>query len=50
MSLRVRASGLHFLFSVSIALLTGFLVFLVWYPHPYAALAGGGSVCHVGGH
>lgn len=41
MSLRVRASGLHFLISASIALLASLLVFLVWYPSPYSTLAGG---------
>ncbi|MDP1741149.1 TfpX/TfpZ family type IV pilin accessory protein [Polaromonas sp.] len=41
MSLRVRASGLHFLISASIALLASLLVFLVWYPSPYATFSGG---------
>jgi hypothetical protein len=41
MSLRVRASGLHFLISASIALLSSLLVFLLWYPSPYPTLAGG---------
>lgn len=44
MSLRFRASGLHFLISASIALLSGLLVFLVWYPSPYPTLAGGLSL------
>lgn len=41
MRLRVRVSGLHFLVSASIALLSSLLVFLVWYPSPYPTLAGG---------
>lgn len=41
MNLRVRASGLHFLISASIALLSSALIFLIWYPPPYAMLAGG---------
>ena len=41
MSLRARASGLHFLISAGIALLASLLVFLVWYPSPYATFSGG---------
>ena len=41
MNLRARASGLHFLFSAVVALLSGVIVFLVWYPPPYTSLAGG---------
>ena len=41
MSLRARASGLHFLISAGIALLASLLVFLVWYPSPYAMFSGG---------
>lgn len=41
MNRRARASGLHFLFSAVVALLSALIVFLVWYPPPYANLAGG---------
>ena len=41
MEFRLRASGLHFLISAAIALIFGLLVFLVWYPPPFAMLAGG---------
>ena len=41
MNRRARASGLHFMFSAIVALLSGVIVFLVWYPPPYASLAGG---------
>ena len=41
MKFRLRASGLHFFISAAIALIFGLLVFLVWYPPPFAMLAGG---------
>jgi hypothetical protein len=37
----LKASGVHFLASLLVALLVGALVFLVWYPHPYRAMSGG---------
>jgi hypothetical protein len=41
MTRRLRLTGLHFLASTSVALLSAALVFFLWYPPPYAALAGG---------
>jgi hypothetical protein len=41
MSRRIRLSGIHLLSSACVALLIGLLVFVVWYPPPYATLAGG---------
>lgn len=41
MNFRTRAASLHFLASSGVALLSGLLVFLLWYPPPYATLAGG---------
>lgn len=41
MNRRIRASGLHFLVSASVAVLSGLVVFLIWYPPPYATIAGG---------
>lgn len=41
MGFRLRASGLHFLISVAVAVVFGLLVFLLWYPPPFATLAGG---------
>lgn len=41
MGFRLRASGLHFLISAAIALMFGLLVFLLWFPPPFAMLAGG---------
>lgn len=44
MNRRIRAAGLHFLASAAIAVLAGLVVFLLWYPPPYATLAGGISL------
>ena len=44
MKFRMRASGLHFLISAAVALVFGLLVFLLWYPPPFALLAGGLSL------
>ena len=41
MGFRLRASGLHFLASAAVALVFGLIVFLLWYPPPFAMLAGG---------
>lgn len=41
MNRRLRASGLHLFVSACVALLAGLVVFLVWYPPPYATIAGG---------
>jgi hypothetical protein len=41
MNRRVRAAGLHLFLSALFAGLVSLLVFLVWYPSPYAAIAGG---------
>ena len=41
MGFRLHASGLHFLISVAVAVVFGLLVFLLWYPPPFATLAGG---------
>jgi hypothetical protein len=41
MGFRARAVKLHLLFSFGVACLAGLLVFGVWYPPPYASLAGG---------
>ena len=38
---RLRAATVHSLGSIAIALLALALVFFVWYPHPYARIAGG---------
>jgi hypothetical protein len=39
--LRIRAAALHLAASAAVALLASLLVFWVWYPSPFAALAGG---------
>lgn len=41
MNRRLRAGGIHLLVSASIAALAALLVFLVWFPSPYASIAGG---------
>ncbi len=41
MDIRTKNSALHFLASSCIALLAGLLVFAIWYPPPYATIAGG---------
>jgi hypothetical protein len=41
MKRRAKAAGLHLLVSASVAAISALNVFLVWYPPPYAALAGG---------
>src|SRR3990167_10424323 len=38
---RLKASGIHFLISLTIAALAGALVFGVWYPYPYREISGG---------
>lgn len=44
MNLRTRATGLHFLGSVALAGLAWWLVFRIWYPPPFAELAGGSAL------
>lgn len=41
---RARAAGLHLAASACVAALAAAVVFLVWYPAPYAAIAGGLSL------
>ena len=41
---RLRAASIHLFASAFIAALAAALVFLVWYPSPYSALAGGTSL------
>jgi hypothetical protein len=41
---RLNASGLHLLASLVLAALVSALVFGIWYPSPYAAVAGGTSL------
>ena len=36
-----RASGIHLLYSLGVALMAALLVFGLWYPFPYRELAGG---------
>lgn len=38
---RLKASGIHFLISLTIAASAGALVFGVWYPYPYREISGG---------
>jgi len=38
---RLKASGIHLLISVLIALLSALLVFELWYPYPYREISGG---------
>jgi hypothetical protein len=38
---RLVAGGIHLLSSACVAAVSALVVFLVWYPHPYASLAGG---------
>ncbi len=38
---RLRASGIHLVISLGIALLAAFLVFGLWYPYPYREISGG---------
>ena len=40
-SRRLAFAGAHLLLSMLVGMLTALVVFLVWYPPPYAALAGG---------
>ncbi|MXN30603.1 TfpX/TfpZ family type IV pilin accessory protein [Delftia sp. CH05] len=40
----LQAALLHFLISLSIAAIAGFLVFYLWFPYPYRELAGGSSL------
>ena len=41
---RVTAASLHFLASAAIGVFAGLLIFLVWFPSPYASMAGGASL------
>ena len=41
---RVKAAGIHLLLSGLVAAAAATLVFLVWYPSPFAAMAGGTSL------
>lgn len=41
LSFRLRSAGLHFLLSAVVIGLAAALVFLVWYPRPYASVSGG---------
>ena len=41
---RWKASGLHLLISVGVAILTGSLIYFVWYPPPYFDVAGGSTL------
>lgn len=38
---RLRASGIHLVISLGIALLAALLVFALWYPYPYRDISGG---------
>ena len=38
---RLKASGIHFGISLTIALMAALLVFVVWYPYPYREISGG---------
>ena len=38
---RLKAAGIHFGWSVLLAVLAALLVFLVWYPYPYRDISGG---------
>lgn len=38
---RLRASAIHLLISIGVALLSALLVFGVWYPYPYGDISGG---------
>ena len=38
---RLRAAGLHLLLSAVVATAAAFVVFVVWYPPPFSAIAGG---------
>lgn len=38
---RLRASGIHLVISLFIALMAAFLVFGLWYPYPYREISGG---------
>lgn len=41
MSRRVRVCGIHLIISTVVALMASLIVFVFWYPPPYAMLAGG---------
>lgn len=43
-TIRFKAAGLHLLVSAVVAALAAALVFLIWYPPPFATLAGGTSL------
>ena len=38
---RLRAGAIHFLISVSVAVVAGLAVFGLWYPYPYWEISGG---------
>jgi hypothetical protein len=38
---RLKASGIHFVISLVLAILAAVLVFAVWYPYPYREISGG---------
>ncbi len=44
MSFRIRATTLHLLLSLAVAALAWWLVFRLWYPPPFAELAGGAAL------
>lgn len=41
---RIRAVGLHLILSTAVALIASMLVFLAWYPPPFAVIAGGSQL------
>lgn len=41
MNRRVRLPGIHLIISTAVALMAGLVVFLLWYPPPYAMFVGG---------
>ena len=38
---RLKAAGIHFCISLTLAVLAALLVFFVWYPYPYREISGG---------
>jgi hypothetical protein len=41
---RIRAAGLHFLFSIAIAAVAAAVIFGLWYPYPFRDISGGRSL------
>src|SRR4051812_42828203 len=41
---RWKAAGLHLLISIAVGIVTGALIYFIWYPPPYFEVAGGSTL------